>query len=103
MKTQVILFYKKNKKTGQIETESIKDMYTEVGVEFTGNEISLDQLRETIRTYSTSFQKEMIGRFVVDGVAYFSGEAKDIPSIGDIVCGYKTIMADIPDSVFEEV
>jgi hypothetical protein len=97
MKTEITVFYKRNVKTGEVlEIQSIKDCYSEVQVIFTKEEVTTDMVLSS--KVSVSTKKDWLGRLIVEGYFYVQGEAKDIPSFGDVVCGIQTIEIDIDES-----
>lgn len=97
MKTIIKIFYKKNKKTGEIlDIQSIDDQYDEVQVKFTDAEVSVDDLKKL--GYGTATLKDWVGKLVIDGYFYIQSEAKDIPSFGNIVCGTQDIDVELDES-----
>lgn len=94
MKTPVTVFYQTNKKTGEVITvESITDCYSEVQVYFRAEDVTVEDIKAL--SFSDTWKKEWIGKLVVDGFFCMQEEAKDIPSIGNIVCGTQTVEVEI--------
>lgn len=98
MKVSVEIFYKKNVITGEVlEVQSIGDQYVEVQVAFHKDEITVEQLKEALKGWSNITQRDWVGKFVVDGILYIQCQAKDIPSIGNIICGTQSIQVEIDE------
>ena len=97
MKTEVTVFYKKNLKTGEVlDIQSISSCYSGVVVQFSSSEVTIDDLKAL--KWPSNLVKDYIGSLAIDGYFAIQGEAKDIPSFGNIVCGTQTIEVEIDES-----
>jgi hypothetical protein len=91
MKTTIELLVVRNKITNEvIDVQGIKDMYDEVSVEYTSDLVTeQDILNWGNKIYSNSYActyiPDLITKLKTDDLFYIQVEAKDIPSLGNIL------------------
>lgn len=90
------LFFVKRVDGEVVEAVSISGMYSEVGVHYTSEEITQQDI---IDAMSPILTKESIGKYILDlfvkGCIYVQGEAKDAFSIGKVEVGIEAVEVEL--------
>lgn len=101
MKTKIEVLVVRNKQTNEVlEATGICDMYSPVQVVYPANMVSESELVEYLkRVYGdrwASAGSSYIENRATRGSFCMEAEAKDLPSIGDVLISTEEIYVDIP-------